>query len=363
VDFTGLTPGANENLASLYDLEGNPAVNSFTSAWSEPTDYAPGEFARFEIDFSLPTVQDLQAVSNATARVTARVYQGDVGGTPTQVGRSIELLTSLPVPPAGQHRLGYYGVWSSFFPGDLIGDYRNLAAEGQVEIVVNQEPTVVLVQPAPGTTLTAPATFLLEANATDPDGSVVEVQFFEGTNSLGRVMSPSPFVWSWSGVPEGSYVLTAVATDNQGESTVSEPVAVTVLPWSGTAPMLAVVVEGETIHLSWSGTGFQLQYKTSLGNAAWIDVPDTTGVSQIDLPTSLGAQYFRLIGSGTPSGPQLSISVAGNNITVAWPAGTTGYRLQSKNALDGSGWTDVATTGNTFSEGISGVARFYRLAQ
>ena len=360
VDFTGTTPGANENLETLYNLDGNPATNSFDSAWSDPTNYVAEEFALFEIDFSLPTAEDFQAVSNATARVTAKVYQGSVAGTPTQVGRSIEMLTTLPVPPPASHRFGYFGVWSSFFAGDLIGDYRHLTAEGEIQL--NLAPTVVLAQPAPGTTLTAPATFMLEANATDPDGSIVGVEFFEGTNSLGRVTS-SPFVWSWSGVMEGSYVITAVATDNLGESTVSEPVAVTVLPGSGTTPVLSAQVTGETIHLAWTGTGFQLQYKTALGDLEWNDVPGTTGVSQIDLPTNLGAQYFRLVGSGTPTGPQLSISMVGNSLTISWPGGTTGYRLQSKNALDDSPWTDIPTTGNTYSESISGGTRFYRLAQ
>ncbi len=363
VDFTGLTSLANENLEFLFDLDGNPAVGSFDSAWSDPTGYAPGEFARCELEFAAPTAQDLEALTNATtARVIARVFQGDLAGTPTQVGRTIELLTTLPLPPADVHRFGYFGVWSSFWSGNLIGDYRNLAAEGQVEITVNQPPSVALTQPAPGTTLTAPATFFIEADATDEDGAIVEVEFFEGTNSLGRVTA-APFVWSWSGVSEGAYVLTAVATDNQGGSTVSEPIEVTVLPWSGTAPELSVEISGETLHLSWSSTGFQLQYKSGLDGSPWIDVPNTTGVNQINLPISLGAQYFRLVGAGTPTGPELTMSVSGGIISISWPANAIGYRLQAKETLGAGGWTDLVTTGNTYSEVISDGSRFYRLTQ
>jgi hypothetical protein len=221
---------------------------------------------------------------------------------------------------------------------------------------------VTLTQPTPGTTNTAPATFSLVADASDSDGTIAAVEFFEGANSLGRVTAP-PFVWSWSGVPEGSYQLTAVATDNLGETTTSEPVDVTVVPFSGTAPELSVEVEGDMIHLAWSGAGFQLQYKASLGAATWIDVPNTTGVSQIDLPVSLGAQYFRLVGSGEPSGPSLNVAVTGTAVTVSWPPATVGYRLQSNVALGASGWTDLITTGNTFTEPIAGPARFYRLVQ
>ena len=266
VDFTGTTPDANENLNYLFDLDGEPAANSFESAWSDPTGYQPGEFGRFELEFAAPTAEQVSVVTNATvtALVTAKVFQGAGGGTPAQIGRTIELLTTLPVPPADRHRVGYYGVWSSFFPGTVIGDYRNLTAEGQVAIQLNDAPSVTLTQPTPGTTLTAPATFSLVANASDSDGTIAAVEFFEGANSLGRVTAP-PFVWSWSGVTEGSYQLTAVATDNLGEATTSEPVGVTVVPFSGTAPTLNVEVEGDTIHLAWSGSGFQLQYKTSVG--------------------------------------------------------------------------------------------------
>jgi hypothetical protein len=364
VNFTGLSAADNENLEFLFDLEGNPAVGSFTSAWSEPTGYDPSQFARFELGFAAPTAEDLAVVTNATvtARVTARVFQGDLSGTPTQVGRTIELLTTLPAPPTDQHRMGYFGVWASIFGGNVVGYYRNLDAEGEIEVIVNELPTIVLTQPAPGATLTAPATFMIEADAEDPDGSIASVEFFEGTNRLGRVETP-PFVWSWPDVMEGDYTLTAVATDSAGESTVSAPVAVTVLPWSGTAPTLSVTVAGETIHLSWSATGFQLQYKTDLAGSTWTDVPDTTGLTQIDLSTALGAQYFRLIGSGSPSGPTLGVSVAGNTITVSWPAATTGYRLQAKNALEDAGWIDIATSLNSHTEVITGDTRFYRLTQ
>lgn len=356
VDFKATTPAANENLENLFDLDGEAARNSFDSAWSEPTGYEAGEFARFELEFSLPTTEQLTAVTNATAHVAARVFQGTEGGT--QVGRTIEMLTTLPVPAAAEHRVGYYGVWSSFFPGNVIGAYRNLAAEGQIQF--NEAPVVTLTEPASGSTLTAPATFSLAASATDSDGTIAAVEFFEGGNSLGRVTTP-PFVWSWSGVPEGSYLLTAVATDNLGATSTSEAVAVSVLPFSGTAPTLIVEVDGDTIHLAWGGAGFQLQYKAALGDSTWEDVPGTTGVSQIDLPTSLGAQYFRLVGSGTPAGPELSVVIAGNSITVSWPVGTTGYGLQSNTVLEGAGWVDVPTSGNTFTEEIAGAARFYRL--
>ncbi len=166
------------------------AANSFASACADPTGYQPGEFGRFELEFAAPTAEQVSVVTNATvtALVTAKVFQGAGSGTPAQIGRTIELLTTLPVPPADRHRVAYYGVWSSFDRGTVIGDYRNLTAEGQVAI--NDAPSVTLSQPTPGTTLAAPATFSLVANASDSDGTIAAVEFFEGSNSLGRVTAP-----------------------------------------------------------------------------------------------------------------------------------------------------------------------------
>ena len=41
-------------------------------------------------------------------------------------------------------------------------------------------------------------------------------------------MTTAPYTFPWTGVPQGSYVLTAVATDNQTVTTTSAPVNVTV---------------------------------------------------------------------------------------------------------------------------------------
>lgn len=69
----------------------------------------------------------------------------------------------------------------------------------------------------------------LSATASDSDGKVVRVDYYEGTNwliSSGTV----PFKALWSKVSVGAHSLFAVATDNAGATTVSEPVQFTVVP-------------------------------------------------------------------------------------------------------------------------------------
>jgi len=91
----------------------------------------------------------------------------------------------------------------------------------------NVPPTVRLSAPVEGATFKAPATIALAADAADSDGSVVRVDFYQGTTFVASSAAP-PFVASWANVPSGTYVLTARATDNAGAATVSAPVSVRV---------------------------------------------------------------------------------------------------------------------------------------
>lgn len=96
--------------------------------------------------------------------------------------------------------------------------------------VNNQPPTVTLQAPASATVGT-PLT--LAATASDSDGSVARVEFFDGAASLGVDTTP-PFSVSWTPASAGSHTLTARATDNAGASTTSAAVSLTVNPAGGT---------------------------------------------------------------------------------------------------------------------------------
>jgi hypothetical protein len=90
----------------------------------------------------------------------------------------------------------------------------------------NPAPSVNLTAPASGTTYNAPATVSITANASD-NGSVAKVEFFNGNTKLGEDTS-SPYAYTWTNVAAGSYSITARATDNEGASTTSSPVSITV---------------------------------------------------------------------------------------------------------------------------------------
>jgi plastocyanin len=79
----------------------------------------------------------------------------------------------------------------------------------------NVPPTVGISNPQDGSVFAAPATLTLAATALDTDGSVTNVQFFQGATSLTNVAN-SPYLVSVRNLGAGDYALSAVATDNSG---------------------------------------------------------------------------------------------------------------------------------------------------
>ena len=92
-------------------------------------------------------------------------------------------------------------------------------------------PTVTLTAPANGTIYNDPATIIMTAIASDADGSIARVEFYQGKNKLGERYA-SPFTWTIYNAPaynySGAAALTARAVDNRGAVTISNAVAVTV---------------------------------------------------------------------------------------------------------------------------------------
>ncbi|WP_343670914.1 glycosyl hydrolase family 18 protein [Chitinophaga sp.] len=97
----------------------------------------------------------------------------------------------------------------------------------------NKAPTVSLTAPASGASYTAPATVSITASATDADGSIAKVEFYNGSTLLGT-STASPYTYSWTSVAAGTYSLTAKATDNGGAATTSSAVSITVSGSTGT---------------------------------------------------------------------------------------------------------------------------------
>ena len=94
-------------------------------------------------------------------------------------------------------------------------------------VPVTVAPAVSITAPANNTSFVSPAAVTINATASDSDGSVSKVEFFQGSTKLGETTT-SPYSYTWSNVGAGSYVLTAKATDNLGAVMTSTAVNITV---------------------------------------------------------------------------------------------------------------------------------------
>lgn len=89
-----------------------------------------------------------------------------------------------------------------------------------VSNATNQLPVVNITAPANNSTFDSGQTVMIEASASDPDGTVRQVEFFVNDTSIG-IDNHSPFSMAWTTRGSGNQTLKAVATDNAGATTTS----------------------------------------------------------------------------------------------------------------------------------------------
>ena len=92
---------------------------------------------------------------------------------------------------------------------------------------------VTLTEPVSGALYPAPAAIVLSAIARAKQGShpIVRVEFFQGTNLIGAVDGPrrdDQYTLNWTGVAAGNYAVSAKATNDKGDTDLTDPVSITV---------------------------------------------------------------------------------------------------------------------------------------
>ncbi len=194
------------------------------------------EFAAANACATAPTVSLTAPANNAnfvfptSVAITATAAATATGATLTKVefynGATL-LATSVTAP--------YAYTWS----GVPIGNYSLTAkatdskgatttsAVATVHVKANVAPSVSITAPANNATYTAPATINLAATASDTDGTITKVEFYQGATKLATVTT-APYTYTWSNVAGATYALTAKATDDKGAVTTSATVTVKV---------------------------------------------------------------------------------------------------------------------------------------
>ena len=123
----------------------------------------------------------------------------------------------------------------------------------------NISPTVSITDPNDGANLPA-GNIVINATASDSDGSVTTVEFYEGANYLGQDTT-APYSFTWTSVPNGCYTITAKAIDNVGGSG-TDTINITVglgcgqLPFHGSPSAIPGKIEAEDFDTGGEGVAY-----------------------------------------------------------------------------------------------------------
>jgi beta-glucanase (GH16 family) len=100
----------------------------------------------------------------------------------------------------------------------------------------NLPPLITITGPGNNPIINAPGSFIINANASDSDGSITKVEFYDGSTLLGTDAT-APYSFSLTNVSAGNHIITAKAFDNAGASTVSPPLQINV----NALPIISIV--------------------------------------------------------------------------------------------------------------------------
>jgi hypothetical protein len=158
-------------------------------------------------------------------------------------------------------------------------------------------PAIALTSPPDGASYSTPATINLSASVTTNQNVIQYVAFYNGASLVASVTN-SPYEYSWSGVTNGSYNLTAKVFYNTNWTVISATNKVTVT--SLNAPAISGI-SGNSLNYS-GGVGSQfVLLKTadlSLPLSAWTrDQTNTAPSGSFTIPVGSEARAFYTIKS------------------------------------------------------------------
>lgn len=207
------------NLGGAYrpevgvDIESADGINSVSHI-------VPGEWLKYSVNVS----------KSGTYQIEANVQSNAVGGSFHLELDGLPVSGSVSIPATD-------GQWQtvnvntiSLIAGDkilrLVMDAGDFKIDQLQFSMVNQSPLVTITAPATGATITWPTTLSLKADASDADGTIARVEFYNGNVKVGTATA-EPYEISWTPAA-GNIELIAKAIDDKGLATFSALVSITV---------------------------------------------------------------------------------------------------------------------------------------
>ncbi len=181
----------------------------------------------------------------------------------------------------------------------------------------------------------------LSATASDIDGAISKVEFFQGTTLLGMVTTPinanvggNLYSYNWANASPGVYTITAKATDNSNSVTTSAAITVNVVRQTGYGSIAdAYVQEGASAATNF-GTTTPLMSSAVAGSVSEVHLK-----FDISTASAIGLAKIRLYGRSNRTGP--GISAAWRLPATVYPVATTTWSESTIN------WNNKPAAGTT----------------
>ncbi len=212
----------------------------------------------------------------------------------------------------------------------------------------NAYPSVSITSPTNNTNYIAPASITINATATDADGTIAKVDFYNGTTLL-KSVTAAPYTYSWTGVAIGTYSITAKATDNLNAVTTSTAVTV-IVKATNTPPSVSITsptnnasfAASATITLNataadadgtvskvdfYNGTTLLKSVTTAPYTFSWANVAvgtySITAKATDNLNAVTTSTAVSVVVKATNTAPSVSLTAPTNNATFIAPATIT----------------------------------------
>ncbi len=186
--------GANSN----YVIIGKPS--NFDGKLTSPANNS-----EFDLNSNINFSTSISQIGSGALTVEYFANHYKIGASTTAPNYSFDWKSSL----IGNFEV--YAVITDSNGNKTTANINNVKING----VINQKPTVVINNPLNNTIYQTGQTFSAQVSANDMDGTVNKVEYFLNDIYIGNSLI-SPFNYTFSIANTGNYVLTAIATDNNG---------------------------------------------------------------------------------------------------------------------------------------------------
>lgn len=150
---------------------------------------------------------------------------------------------------------GSYSVKAKIYDAEGLTAESSAVSVSVMQHATNLVPAIQITAPTQNQSFSKGQDVVIKTSATDPENKIWKVEFYSGTNLIG-VSTSSPYEYTVSNVPLGSYAIKAKVFDQQGLSSESSTVNVKVIGLSesqsvvkNNAPMIEITSpsQGQTL--------------------------------------------------------------------------------------------------------------------